>query len=123
MLKSGSIFQAGAAGGAAVASNRQDWIVALGEYGSALGVMLQVLDDCRDRMDDQLKRGAVPGLPSLLENLLMGPNKQALPEALSLILFEWQRRALQALSGLPRSPALEILRQVPNDILDLAKVE
>ena len=119
ILKSGSIFQAGAAGGAASASKRQDWITSLGEYGSALGVMLQVLDDCRDRKVDQLKRSPLQGLPALLQDLLPGAGEQALPEVVSQILSEWRRRALLSLSDLPNSTALDILRHIPDDILNL----
>ena len=119
ILKSGSIYRAGTAGGAAVGTGRQDWIIALGDYGSALGVMLQVLDDCRDQYVDQEARPALPGLPTLMENLMPGSGDQGLSETISMILLEWQRRALDALSGLPESPAKELLRQIPIWILEL----
>ena len=105
ILKSGSIFQAGASAGAATATNRQDWIDALGDYGCALGVMLQVLDDCRDHVDDRNQHVTPLGLPILLENLMPGSDKQALSEALSQILLEWQRR--------------EFLTRIPAQILNL----
>ena len=119
ILKSGSIFQAGASAGAATATDRQDWIDALGDYGCALGVMLQVLDDCRDHVDDRSQHVTPSGLPILLENLMPGSDKQALSEALSQILLEWQRRALQALSNLPDSPGREFLTRIPAQILNL----
>ncbi len=117
ILKSGSIFQAGTASGALVVTHQPDWIQALSEYGSALGVMLQILDDCRDHAEDRRKRSHLPGLPALLENLLTEHPEQALPETISLILLEWQRRALHALSAFPNSPALDVLRQIPTHIL------
>ena len=49
ILKSGSVYRCAAQSGALVtqlASNEQ--IEALGRYGYSVGVMLQVLDDCRD---------------------------------------------------------------------------
>jgi hypothetical protein len=119
ILKSGSIYRAGAAGGAAAITNRQDWIEAMGDYGSALGVMLQVLDDCRDHVDDRIRRAFLPGLPTFLEKLMPGSSEDTLPETISLILLEWQRRAVQALSGFPNSPTIEILRQLPARIINL----
>jgi len=67
ILKSGSIYRAGAAV-VQLRDRLQELIEALGDYGSALGVMLQVLDDCRDRIDDPVKHPDLPGLPALLEN-------------------------------------------------------
>ena len=89
-----------------------------GDYGSSLGVMLQILDDCRDRFEDQNGHAALPGLPALLENLLPGAGELALPETLSRILQEWQNRAILAIAGLPDSPALTVLRQIPGMILE-----
>ncbi len=119
ILKSGSIYRAGTAGGAAVSTNRQDWITALGDYGSALGVMLQVLDDCRDQYVDQANRPDLPGLPTLMENLIPGSGDQDLSQTISLILLEWQRRALDALMILPESNAKRTLEQIPYHILEV----
>ena len=48
ILKSGSVFRTATAGGAAAGTSDDRLIDALGDYGTALGVMLQLIDDCRD---------------------------------------------------------------------------
>lgn len=118
ILKSGSIFSAGAAAGAATATDRQDVLDALGEFGTCLGVILQVIDDCRDDRRDRIERPALPGLPALLADQLGPAHEKALPEVLSQILIDWQRRAVEALSRLPDTEEVELLKQIPGYILN-----
>ncbi|MFN2305179.1 MAG: polyprenyl synthetase family protein, partial [Anaerolineales bacterium] len=48
ILKSGSIFRAGLGGGAIVGNAPDNYITALDGFGNALGVIRQIIDDCRD---------------------------------------------------------------------------
>jgi geranylgeranyl pyrophosphate synthase len=49
ILKSGSICMAGAAAGAAAGTDSATLIEAMGDYGTALGVIRQVIDHCRGK--------------------------------------------------------------------------
>jgi geranylgeranyl pyrophosphate synthase len=138
--KSGSIYRAAAAGGAILAGANETQVKALAEYGSALGVLRQVLDDCRDIWEQS--RGPVGelSLPLLMyklvegkqilneseiKELLLGPRdhlylmfeKTKVPELLSDILMEWRRRALDCLVLLPESAERDTLAALPDQIL------
>jgi geranylgeranyl pyrophosphate synthase len=66
ICKSGSIFRAATAGGAAAGTASERPIAALGRFGTCLGVILQVLDDCRDVMAGSDIAGYEVSLPLLL---------------------------------------------------------
>jgi geranylgeranyl pyrophosphate synthase len=54
ILRSGSIYRAGAAAGAAVSAGSMNNIVdLLGDFGTYIGVILQIFDDCRDIFSGQ----------------------------------------------------------------------
>ena len=137
ILKSGSIFQAAAAGGAAAGMVDQDIVESLGDYGTALGVMLQLIDDCRDAMTDTQE--AVEwqiSLPLLLYLMITGEEKIIFPQvntkaewgkllkeagvihAISSILLEWKNRALQSLEPLQESKEKRLLINIPSQFLE-----
>jgi len=138
ITKSGSIFLAGTAGGAA-RSTDQAWLIdALGDYGNALGVVRQVLDDCRDFQIDAKKKTKQATLPVILQELVTGDEtfhplaieKQAekssrykqqthrllaeagVPDIIADILLEWRRRAMQSLQILEPSEARDALAYI-----------
>ena len=51
ILKSGSIFRAGLGGGAIAGNAPDQYIVALDDFGNALGIIRQIIDDCRDVLE------------------------------------------------------------------------
>lgn len=127
--KSGSIFRAGAAAGAAAGTDHPAWIESLGDYGTALGVILQILDDCRDMVDPT--NGKVESsLPILLyaiatdQPLLILPNSSTrgvlltqlheagIPQVIAEILAEWQRRGEESLGRLEENEPVRALREV-----------
>ena len=66
ILKSGSIFRAGLGGGAIISQATPDYYTALSEFGNALGVIRQVIDDCRDVFEDLDTNSYEVTLPLLL---------------------------------------------------------
>ncbi len=143
ILKSGSIYRAGLlAGASAGAIQEASLLQAIGEYGRALGVIHQVLDDCRDALQDkQAHRRTLPWL--LLEIEREKRSRQAVPgkfnkhfdsvqagswpdqlvaarvpEIISSILAEWGRLALSSLDRLPESGARENLREMLENALN-----
>ena len=111
--KSGSIYYAGLAGAAAAGTDSHDWIEALGQYGIAVGVIRQVIDDCRDILIDAKDARKTSTLPVLLQSILnsRGPVQQdaRIPEVIGDILEEWKRRALLSLEILRPSQARDSL--------------
>lgn len=104
--KSGSIYYAGLAGAAAAGTDADDVIEAMGQFGIALGVIRQVIDDCRDILIDA-KDARKATLPSLLKTQLAGEVRQNDPKIVQMIadiLMEWKRRALASLEIIPSSP-------------------
>ncbi len=142
IFKSGSIFMAGMESGAAVGGGSEEVIEALGEYGTALGVIRQVIDDCRDAEMEKRLPGEHHALHMLLQSMVIDekttksrnlgevrkredliisqtpklPVDIDLPEIIIDILFEWRRRALRSLSVLKTSEARTELEK----IVDLA---
>ena len=111
--KSGSIYYAGLAGAAAAGTDSDDLIEALGQYGIALGVIRQVIDDCRDILIDAKDTRKASTLPELLRSILgkteSGQPNTTVPEVIGDILEEWKRRALLSLEILDPSQARENL--------------
>ncbi len=111
--KSGSIYYAGLAGAAAAGTDSDKLIEALGQYGIAVGVIRQVIDDCRDIMIDAKDSRKTSTLPILLQSILgeMEPRQDdaSIPEVIGDILEEWKRRALSSLEILDPSQAKDSL--------------
>jgi geranylgeranyl pyrophosphate synthase len=137
ILKSGSVFNMGAAGGAALATSDENIIDALGDYGTALGVMLQLIDDCRDAFtQSQEAMKWEISLPLLLYLMTIGEEEITYPEvtskaewsnllrekgvinAISSLLLEWKIRALESLKPLGMSDERLILESIPSLILE-----
>ena len=116
-------------------------ITALGEFGSCIGVILQVLDDCRDILADlnaatsnittplfslmKIKPESLKPLITekpksnraiMTENLLQRTN---MPVMISGILLEWRRRALESLTSIEKSAALDLLKGMLDCILEM----
>lgn len=124
ILKSGSLFRTATAGGAAAGTSDQAVINALGDYGNALGVIVQLLDDGRDilKTSDDVIQGWEVSLPLLLYLLATGEEQVVFPaihtraewhtclrdagiiEMFSTILLQWQARALESIQGLNLLP-------------------
>lgn len=121
ILKSGSVFRAAAAGGAAAGTADETVINGLGDYGTAVGVMLQLLDDGRDILktsDDDVIQTWEKSLPLLLYSLSTGADKIVFPavqtraewhaylkearivETFSTIFVQWRDRALESIRDL-----------------------
>lgn len=133
--KSGSICMAGAAGGAVIGTDLTPMIDALGDYGTALGVVRQVIDDCRDIRIDTKNNRKQATLPLILKELVTGDKsihpiamekqtenstwdkektyqsltEAGIPDIIAEILLEWRRRALESLQILEPSEARDAL--------------
>lgn len=138
IMKSGSIFKAGIAAGAIVGRGSEEVIEALGDYGTVLGVIRQVMDDCRDLRKDIKAAEKYQTLPTLLQKIISEnqrykhreksikvkkgtefidqPNQvflsTDLPEIITDILFEWRRRALESLNQIKPSDARKMLEAI-----------
>lgn len=138
ILKSGSVFRAATAGGAAAGTSDEMVINRLGDYGTAVGVMLQLLDDGRDilKTSDGVIQGWEVSLPLLLyllatgaENIIFPPvhsrtewhaclREARILETFSEILLKWKERALESIHGLEVTEEKEILENFPVMILE-----
>lgn len=137
ILKSGSVFRAAIEGGAVVAGANEDITKALGDYGIALGVILQLMDDCRDAFNrsQEAIRWEV-SLPLLLYLMTVGEENIIFPkvnshaewsellqktgviQAISALLLQWKSRALASLAPLPESQGKFILEGIPSIFLE-----
>lgn len=122
LLKSGSVYQAGLAGGAGVATDSPVLLQALGQYGQAFGVIKQIMDDCTDFLKENgefevtlplllYQNATQKSLPKVADRkaLFKILDQARVPEKLSAVITEWQRRALESLTLLPPSEAKEKL--------------
>lgn len=136
ILKAGSVFRAATQGGAAVAGANETISEALGDYGTALGVILQLFDDCRDAFSNSEEAiNWEISLPLLLylmtvseENIIFPKinsraewsdllQKTGVIHAIAELLLQWKSRALESLSSLPPSREKLILERIPSLIL------
>jgi hypothetical protein len=137
ILKSGSIFRAATEGGAAAGDANEEIAEALGDYGTALGVMLQLMDDCRDAFNDSQEAiNWEISLPLLLYLMAVGEENIIFPEvrsrsewsnllketgvidAISSLLLQWKSRALESLTPLRKSREKNILERIPSLFLE-----
>lgn len=143
ILKSGSIFQLAMTGGAAISTDSVHMITSLGEFGKCLGVILQILDDCRDVLAGSHIGSCEISLPLLLffmtaqndstegrrtgiSDLATPLSKKALfdvlhetdvPAIISDVLLEWRRRALDSLVPFEECEAVTALEDILDDVL------
>jgi geranylgeranyl pyrophosphate synthase len=135
ILKAGNIFRAATAGGAAMGRGTEAQIAALGDYGIALGTILQILDDCRDILDESGSEIAYEvSLPILLyyssnaqgkaqalstnrTELMQGFEAAHVQDVIADVLANWRERALTSLQSLPPSQAVEQLAAFVDRIL------
>ena len=139
ILKSGSIFEAAAGAGAAAGTATWDEIDAARVFGSSLGVILQVIDDCRDILTStqerdhagneftlplllyltaREKQGQTPAAEQVPDDrrlLFEQLQEENIPQVIVGVLQEWRRRALDGLAILTNSEAKARLE----DILDV----
>ena len=134
ILKSGSLFRMAMSGGAAAGTDDRRTIDALGDYGTALGVILQVLDDCQDVLKGtdatqyeitlplllysaklESEQVAMPDVP--VETLPKVLEEAGIPQAISQVLLEWQRRAFESLAPLEDAKSVSTLKKIVQDIL------
>jgi len=137
ILKSGSVFRMATAGGAAAGTSNETFVDALGDYGTALGVMLQLIDDCRDAFaQSQEVINWEISLPLLLYLMTIGEENIIFPkvssraewsdllkrtgviDAISSLLLEWKVRALESLEPLSMSREKLVLERIPSLFLE-----
>jgi hypothetical protein len=137
ILKSGSVFRTATAGGAAAGTSDDRYIDALGDYGTALGVMLQLLDDCRDvfTQSQEIIHWEI-SLPLLIYLMTIGEENICFPKvdskaewcdllkrtgvinAIASLLLKWKNRALDSLQPLSISTEKHILESIPSLFLE-----
>jgi geranylgeranyl pyrophosphate synthase len=136
ILKSGSIFRAGLGGGAIIGQAKPDYYTALNKFGNALGVIRQVIDDCRDVFDNSDTNPYEVTLPLLFlseklgdpisllvrrykskEALLKALNINGVPEMITSVVLEWRRRALASLMIFERTSVVENLETILQDFI------
>ena len=137
ILKAGSVFRAATQGGAVVAGADETISEALGDYGTALGVVLQLIDDCRDAFShsEETMNWEI-SLPLLLYLMAVGEKNIVFPkinsraewsnllqnagviQAIAELLLQWKSRALESLSSIPQSRERLILERIPSLILE-----
>lgn len=137
ILKSGSVFRAATQGGAVAAGANETVSEALGDYGTALGVLLQLIDDCRDAFNQSSEAiNWEISMPLLLYLMTIGEENIVYPkvssraewsnslqkvgviQAISELLMQWKSRALENLSSLPESREKGILEKIPSLFLE-----
>jgi geranylgeranyl pyrophosphate synthase len=150
ILKSGNIFRAGMVAGAALGTDNHEQITALGGYGTALGVIRQVLDDCRDMIIDPASDSYESTLPLLLyslsnrsyasghiedislqvqqehltkRELFSSLSSAHVPETIADVLMEWKRRAMESLQIFERSNAVVALENITNLVFNYGDLE
>ena len=136
ILKSGSIFRAGLGGGAMAGNASDQYIAALDDFGNALGIIRQIIDDCRD-VFERTETGAYEvTLPLLMlalrreepvvelmanlnsrETLLAAFTESNVPEMITSVLLEWHRRALEGLQILEHNEAVIALEGILTDFV------
>jgi len=130
LLKSGSVYQAGLAAGAASATEAKGLIEALGNYGRAFGVIKQLMDDCSDILDADgtlewtlpvllynTAKKSSPLIPMERETLFRLLDGAHIPETLAAVVTEWQHRALESLKPLPSSEAKQKLENYVTELV------
>jgi len=138
IIKAGSVFRAGTAGGASAGTLDETIIEGLGDYGTALGVMLQLLDDGLDilKTSGEVIQAWEISLPLLLYLLATGEENIVFPavqtraewhtclrdakiiEMFSVILLQWKARALESIQNLGLTmDEKKILENLPSLIL------
>jgi hypothetical protein len=137
ILKSGSVFRAATEAGAVMGTDDKQTIQALSDYGTALGVMLQVLDDCRDAFtsSDEVIHWEI-SLPILVYLMTIGEEDITFPavttkaemsdlffhagvvNVIASLLLEWKERALHGLGLLGDSVEKRLLASIPTAILE-----
>ena len=138
IIKAGSVFRAGTAGGAGAGTSDETIIEGLGDYGTALGVMLQLLDDGLDilKTSGEVIQTWEISLPLLLYLLTTGEENVVFPavhtraewhtclrdakiiEMFSLILLQWKDRALESIQNLGLTMnEKKVLEDLPSLIL------
>lgn len=137
ILKSGSVFRAALEAGATAGRPRSSIRPALADYGVALGVMLQLIDDCRDAFSpsDEAMHWQTT-LPLLLYLMATGEDQLRYPEvhtraawsallseagvmdALSTLLLQWKARAVESLAPLQDGVEKSILEHITATILE-----
>jgi geranylgeranyl pyrophosphate synthase len=143
ILKSGNTIRAATTGGAIVGTDSESLIAALGDYGTYLGAILQILDDCCDVLPSSnspfeislpllLRLLAAPGdqiteLRNLTaygtssKGLLEVLYKNNVPEKIADVLMELQRRALESLAPLEESDSKLALENITKSVLETSK--
>ncbi len=137
ILKAGSVFRAATQGGAVAAASNEAIIEALGEYGTAFGVILQLIDDCRDAFSQS--EAAINweiSLPLLLYLMMIGENTIVFPkiysraewsdllqkagviQAIAELLLQWKSQAVDSLNPLLQSREKLLLEKIPSLILE-----
>ncbi len=137
MLKAGSVFRGATQGGAVTAGANEAISEALGDYGTALGVILQLIDDCRDAFSHS--KEAVNweiSLPLLLYLMTVGEKTIAFPnitsraewsvllqkagviQAIAELLLQWKSRAMESLGTISQSRERLILERIPSLIFE-----
>lgn len=137
--KAGNIFRAATAGGAMVGLGSEAQITALGNYGMALGTILQVLDDCRDILDESASKaryevslplllyyasnpqGRTQAMPTNRKELTRRLKAAHVQDVIAEVLADWRERALSSLQALDSSEAVELLGKFVDRILTQEK--
>ncbi|MGD2157732.1 MAG: polyprenyl synthetase family protein [Anaerolineales bacterium] len=143
ILKSGNTIRAATTGGAVVGTNSEPLITALGDYGTYLGAILQILDDCSDVLTSSNGLFEI-SLPFLLRSLAASDDQMTelrnlttygtssrdllgmldgydVPGKIADILMELQRRALKSLELLDESDAKLALENIAKSVLETSE--
>ena len=140
ILKSGSIYRAGMAGGAIAGNAPSESKEALSEYGTSVGVILQILDDCRDVLSENPDIDLEVSLPILLyslkvrnkgvtkekifrpgvlsrQQLIRKLKDQSVPLMLTKVLEKWRDRARLSLESIEANESKRTLEALLDVIL------